>query len=257
MKILLKGDDAVSPMVAMMLLLVIVTSTIGAIYAVGLPRIESAEDRALMQNMRNSFTVLQGDIREVVQSPSAMGQEKVTKISIDRGTLYIYPTSVENGTGYIQYSTGEQVVAYENGAVFQKNTYEDYSEMVSDPMMYVVFDDNNITHINFHQITINGSNEGSVSGSSTQRIRLERGDVSTPVETQLDEVTFMVESVFHRGWEDYFDKLLTDAGLEDGYGYTINAIDDDVTLRIIGNSTDAGVNDIYLYYVNTDVNAEV
>jgi len=257
MKRFIKGDDAVSPIIAMMLLLVIVTSTIGGIYAVGIPKIELAEDRAQLQNMRNSFSVLQGDIKEVVQSPSTMGQEKVSKMMMDRGSLYIYPTSVENGTGYIQYSTGDQMVAYENGAVFQKITYEDYSEMVSDPMMYIVFDDNNITHINFHQITINGSSIGSVGGSSTQRIRLERGDVSNPVEAQLDEVTFELESVFHRGWEDYFDKMLTDAGLVDGYGYTINAVDDDVTLRIIGNSTDAGVNDIYLYYVNTDVKVEI
>ena len=257
MKRFIKGDDAVSPMIAMMLLLVIVTSTIGGIYAVGIPKIELAEDRAQLQNMRNSFTVLQGDIREVVQSPSAMGQEKVTKIAMDKGSLYIYPTSVENGTGYVQYSIGDQVVAYENGAVFQKYAYEGYSEMVSDPMMYVVFDDNNITHINFHQITINGSSIGSVGGSGTQRIRLERGDVSNPVETQLDEITFKLESTFHSGWEDYFDRMLTDAGLEDGTGYTINAVDDTITLTIEGNSMDAGVSDIYLYYVNTDVKVEV
>ena len=84
---LVRSDEAVSPVIAMVLILFIVTTAIGVVYMTGLPRIESAKEGAHMQNMKSAFIVLQGDIKEVAQAPSTTGQARLTKMKMDKGFL--------------------------------------------------------------------------------------------------------------------------------------------------------------------------
>lgn len=250
----LSSKDAVSPVIAMVLILFIVTSTIGLIYATGMPRIEIAKERAHMQNMRSAFTVLQGDIKEVVQAPATTGQGRVTKIKMEGGSFYIYPASVENGTGYIEYSKGDQVISYENGAVFQKYSYQDFAEIISDPIMYIIVDGEN-TYVHIHQITIGGTGAGgSVGGGGEVQIRLQRGNATDTEEMSMDKVIFRIDSKFHQGWQRYFKKMLDDAGII----YTISDPDvNPVVIDIDGVSAEAGKVDLFLYFQNTEVNAKI
>lgn len=256
-----RSDDAVSPVIAMVLILFIVTTAIGVVYISGLPRIESAKEGAHMQNMKSVFIVLQGDIKEVAQAPSTTGQARVTKMNMDKGSLYIYNASEENGTGYIEYSSGDQIISYENGAVFMRYSYQDYAEIISDPMMYVIVDEDDITHVHIHGITVRGIDTGgSVGGSGSVQIRLKRGNVTESEEMSMNEVTFVVEdSMFYRGWYDYFDNMLEKSDLDDTaneYDITKDEATKTTTVKIVGKD-DTSSHDVIVYYKETEVIAQL
>ena len=255
-----KSEDAVSPVIAMVLILFIVTTSIGIVYITGLPRIESAKDKAHMENMKSAFIVLQGDIKEVVQAPATVGQGRVTKLSMEKGSLYVFPSSVENGTGYIEYTGGDQKIIYENGAVFIKYPSRDSSIIVSDPMMYVIVDEDEITHVHIHSIMINGTDAGgSVGGSGDAQILLKRGNVSDAGGMAMDEITIKVEdSVAFRGWYSFFEDMLKKSDLEsDEYDVANDSGTKTTTVKITGKDDTSGVHDIIVYYKETGVIASV
>ncbi|MDY6964489.1 MAG: hypothetical protein SVM80_00775 [Halobacteriota archaeon] len=259
LKSFLRSTDAVSPLIAMMLLIVIVTSTIAVIYAAGLPRIEEAREVANVGNIVNVFGVLQSDIKQVAQGPNTTGAGRMTKIIMSEGYLYVRPARVVNGTGYIEYNIGGSIVAYENGAVFLKYPYQEYSQVVEDPRMYIILDEEDVTHVHIHSIVLNGTNK-SVGGSGLAQIAFRRGNVSFgPGDVfkgglQMTNVSFTIESTFYRGWHDYFEEMLDGAGVT----YTISGQDiNPVSILIEGNNANPDAFDVVLYYKETEVIATV
>jgi len=255
---IIRSNEAISPVIGMALILGIVVTAVGIIYSVEMPKIESAREQAQMENMRSNFLTLQTDIRDLVQSPST---GRVTKMQVEAGSIGAYAAGSKNGTGYVRYIASDNIIAYENGAVFAKYAGNDYAEVISDPIMYVDVDsDTNITHVYIHTIRLNGSK--SVAGTGPAEFALRRG----PTEPYKDEnnvsltnvpmtnVSFIISSTFYRGWEEYFQEILASTALDEGAGdYNVTSLDENVTISIEGKNHTMEEHDLLLYAVKTEV----
>ncbi|MBN1762632.1 MAG: hypothetical protein JW878_06120 [Methanomicrobia archaeon] len=253
---IIKSNEAISPVIGMALILGIVVTAVGIIYSVEMPKIESAKEEAQLENMRSNFLTLQTDIRDLVQSPST---GRVTKMQLEAGSIGAYAAGSANGTGYIRYIAGDDIIAYENGAVFAKYAGgNDYAEVISDPIMYVDVDDDNVTHVYIHAITLNGSK--SVAGTGPAEFALTQGKHTKKHDNvETNNLIFHINSTFYRGWEEYFREIFAYADLEEGplnnsdCNVSTSDEDESVTIFIEGKEWSGDEYDITLYYVKTEV----
>jgi hypothetical protein len=253
---LVKSPDAVSPLIGMLLILIIVVSALGLVSVMGIPRIDSAKEQAMMENMRSNFLVLQADIHDVVQSPST---GRVTKMRLETGSVTVYAANetVNGTTGYIEFNAKGSVIAYENGAVFAQYPGQDYAEVVGDPLIYVDVGEENITHAYLHVIMINGSK--SAAGSGPIDLTLTGRDPKpclTESQTKMTNFTLTITSKFYRGWHEYFEDLLGASGLNGAagdYNLSYSPEAETVTVFIDGRDHTSNETDVLLYCVQTEV----
>ena len=83
---LTKNKDAVSPIVAAILLMAIMVGAISVLYSVGAPLVTDFQDRATINNIVNDFYVVDSDIRAAIHD--GVGGTRVTQFTLDRGTLH-------------------------------------------------------------------------------------------------------------------------------------------------------------------------
>ena len=83
---LTKNKDAVSPIVAAILLMAIMVGAISVLYSVGAPLVTDFQDRATINNVVNDFYVADSDIRAAIHD--GVGGTRVTQFTLDRGTLH-------------------------------------------------------------------------------------------------------------------------------------------------------------------------
>lgn len=83
---LAKNKDAVSPIVAAILLMAIMMGAITILYSVGAPLVTDFQDRATINNVSNDFYTVDSDIRAAIHD--GVGGTRVTQFSLDRGTLH-------------------------------------------------------------------------------------------------------------------------------------------------------------------------
>jgi hypothetical protein len=231
---------------------------VGLIYTVGMPKIESAKDHAQMENMRSNFLILQTDIKDIVQSPST---GRVTKMHLETGSIYVHGAneSMNSSMGYLEYNAQGKIVAYETGAVFAKYPRQEYAEVVGDPIMYVDLDtstDPDITNVYIHCIKLTGNK--SIAGTGPVTFALDQvNHTKTYENTPMTNVTFNINSTFYRGWRDYFERILADAGLDEGAqgaaDYNITTQNETVTVFIDGKDHTMAEHDVLLYAVETEV----
>ncbi|MFX1518481.1 MAG: hypothetical protein ACFFCD_00950 [Promethearchaeota archaeon] len=83
---LTKRKDAVSPIVATILLTAIMVGAITVLYSVGAPLVTDFQDRSTIENVANDFYVADSNIRAVVND--GVGGTRVTQFTLDRGSLH-------------------------------------------------------------------------------------------------------------------------------------------------------------------------
>lgn len=241
------NDSGVSPVIGMILILAIVTVSIGIIYTAGIPMIENAKFSTHQQNIRNSFSVLHGDIEEVVRGPiTGAGTARTTTISIDGGTLAVIPdntrieVSYNDGTtttlswspGTTSYEYKNMNVAYENGGVFTK--YSTGSIMEQEPLIYAGKLSGSNVGMMIHVINSTGANT-STSGKGKGNVRtssvddgvskIDLGEVNT-----INTIYINITSQNYQAWDRYLNKTVSNAGAS--YSSTIFPTTDTVAAKI-------------------------
>jgi len=81
-----RNKDAVSPVVAAILLMAIMMGAITVLYSVGAPLVTDFQDRATINNVSNDFYTIDGNIRATIHD--GVGGTRVTQFSLDRGILH-------------------------------------------------------------------------------------------------------------------------------------------------------------------------
>ena len=216
------NKSGVSPVIGMILILSIVTVSIGIIYTAGIPMIENAKLNTHIRIAQNSFSVLHHDMEEVVRSPiRGMGTVRTTSISMDGGSLAVMPDSTEidisynDGTasfswvpGTISYEYKGTSVIYENGAVFTK--YPTSSVMEMEPLIYSVNMSGNDVGIMMHIINISSINS-STGGTGTGKIKTSMADdgFNNIFTGNVNSVAINITSQNYKAWERYFNKTLS------------------------------------------------
>ncbi|MCL7412099.1 MAG: hypothetical protein M8353_00575 [ANME-2 cluster archaeon] len=239
------NDSGVSPVIGMILILAIVTVSIGIIYTAGIPMIENAKSRAHQQNIHNSFSVLHGDIEEVVRGPiTGAGTARTTTISMDGGTLAVLPdntrieVSYNDGTattlswspGTTEYEYRNRIVAYENGAVF--TTYPDGSIMEREPLIYAGRLRGSNVGVMIHIVNISGTNT-STSGKGKGQVRTfaSGDDVSKIYSGEVNSISISITSQNYEAWDRYLRSTFENSGAT----YTSTIPSDDTVAAVITN----------------------
>ena len=220
------NDSGVSPVIGMILILAIVTVSIGIIYTAGIPMIDNAKLSTHQQNIHNSFSVLHGDIEEVVRGPiTGAGTARTTTIPMDGGTLAVIPNntrievSYNDGTtntlswspGMTSYEYKNMIMVYENGAVF--TTYSTGSIMEQEPLIYAGNLSGSNVGLMIHVINITGANT-STSGKGKGNVRTSAVDdgVSKIYSGKVDTIYINITSRNYQAWDRYLNKTVSNAG---------------------------------------------
>lgn len=239
------NESGASPVIGMILILAIVTVSIGIIYTAGIPMIENAKLRTHQQNIQNSFSVLHSDIEEVVRGPvTGAGTARTTTISMDGGTLAVLPdntrieVSYNDGTtttlswspGTTMYEYRDRIVAYENGAVF--TTYPDGSIMELEPLIYAGTLRGSNIGVMIHVVNISGANT-SASGKGKGQVRTyASGDgVSKIFSGDVNNISINIISQNYEAWDRYLRSTFVNSGAT----YTSTFPSDDTVLAVITN----------------------
>lgn len=238
------NDSGVSPVIGMILILAIVTVSIGIIYTAGIPMIENAKSSTHQQNIHNSFSVLHGDIEEVVRGPiTGAGTARTTTIPMDGGTLAVIPNntrievSYNDGTtttlswspGTTSYEYKNMIAAYENGAVFTK--YPTGSIMEQEPLIYVGKLSGSNVGVMIHVINITGANTSTSSkGKGNVRTFAVDDGVSKIYSGEVNTIYINITSQNYQAWDRYLNKTVSNAGAS--YSSTIFPATDTVEAEI-------------------------
>ncbi|MDF1558352.1 MAG: hypothetical protein P1P80_09305 [ANME-2 cluster archaeon] len=239
------NDKGVSPVIGMILILVIVTVSIGMIYSSGIPMLDNAKISTHIQNIHNSFSVLHNNIEEVVRGPiTGAGTARTTEISMDGGTLAVTPnntkieviyintitTTLSWVPGTISYDYKGTAVIYENGAVFTK--YPSGSIVELEPLIYAANLNSGDVAIMIHIINISGANS-STGGKGTSRVRTyatEEG-FSNIFTGEVTNVSINITSQNYQAWDKYLNTTISRAGAT----YTSNFLPNDTVVALITN----------------------
>lgn len=269
-------DDAVSPVIGMILILAIIMASVAVISVWGIPAIDAAREAVHMQNMRNAFDVLHTDIEEVVRGPiTGPGHGRVTRIGMGGGALSVksdigyfevgyggYGGGVVLGTipgtipGTIKYEFGNRAIVYEAGAVFSK-----YNGVVMDfhPLMFLQRADGNNIVVRLHVVNITGE-DISVGGTGLMRVRTSHADFVTHMPAEVDpnaeRVTINITSEHYRAWGRYFERELERIGAGGSVTYDSAARTVNIIIDGKGIGNDIG-NDIYLSVHETRIVLQV
>lgn len=243
------NNSGVSPVIGMILILAIVTVSIGIIYTAGIPMIDNAKFNTHVQIAQNSFSVLHNDIEEVTRSPiTGVGTVRTTSISMDGGSLAVMPDSTRidvsynGGTatfswvpGIISYEYKGTSVIYENGAVFTK--YPSSSVMEMEPLIYAVNMSGNDVGIMMHIINISSINS-STGGTGTGKIKTSMADdgFNNIFTGNVTSVAINITSQNYEAWERYFNKTLSYTGAT--YSSTFPSND---KVNILINNSGSGI----------------
>ena len=223
------NDSGVSPVIGMILILAIVTVSIGIIYTAGIPMIDNAKLSTHQQNIHNSFSVLHGDIEEVVRGPiTGAGTARTTTIPMDGGTLAVIPDNTRIEVSYndvttntLSWSPGttsyeykNRIVAYENGAVF--TTYPTGSIMEQEPLIYAGNLSGSNVGLMIHVINITGANT-STSGKGKGNVRTSAVDdgvskIDLGEVNSISTIYINITSRNYQAWDRYLNKTVSNAG---------------------------------------------
>lgn len=271
---MLDFDDAVSELTGMMLMLVIVSTSLGVIMLIGTPQIDSAKDNARERLVLNSFMVFSSDVSQVVKGPiTNVYYARTTTIPLSEGFLSINPCvasfslsfTTDSGStdvfsnltpGNVKTASEAYEIVYENGAAIAR--YTGSSIIQSEPMIYASHADGNNIAIVVHVVNITQC-ESSIGGSGTVVLRTTHNSLNfTSAEATTSpnarSVTITIDSDYEDAWERYFNRELTDAGLTQGTDFTITSSG---SLVIDVFNTGAANTDIYLTAYESRIKVEI
>jgi len=194
--------------------------SIGAIYAVGFPVLQSSKDATQFQSIEQGFLILQTDLFKVALDQAPV---RTTKLGTAEGgslrsdpdacnlTIEItHSGNVDSHTvamGNIEFNSRVGSVACENGAVVVK--YQAGSVMLSKPRMFNSTDQGDIL---FSLVKINdsfSSRGGGIVQVTISNPRFNESVFNTPEVYQNGDLTLKVDSVYADAWarflSDEFD----------------------------------------------------
>ncbi|VVB96054.1 Uncharacterised protein [uncultured archaeon] len=281
-------EDAASEVIGMILILSVMMIVIGSIMLVGVPMIESGRNDAKMDVAMNSFMSLQNDIEEVVRGPiwvknpneitdtKGLGPSRETEFELMGGALSVIPNSTNvtysrtNRSNFtiiippsnITYIAGQEIIAYENGAVIRK--YEGgYPLMVSEPLISI-YDtkDRNVT-VSIHAVCINGtlsSTGGDGKAWVETRLKHYNQTIEPDVVGKANNTYINLTTDYPDAWKVFFEGKLKDAGLVpsirgNATGYNISGTRP-LEVQIYGNGSTSRP-DIFLSVYESRIDVKV
>lgn len=241
-KNLLGDRSGVSPVIGMILILSIVVVSIGIIYTTGIPFIDSIKYTTQVSNAKNSFSVLQNDVLEIINGPvTGAGMGRITKVKMGGGSIFVEPQNTEIQISYsgssnpvtavpgtISYKYKLRSVVFENGATISK--YSTGSFMEIDPLIYASDLGSGNIGLMIHIINVTGANS-SIGGEGTGKIRTsfeERGNLYSG---EVNSVNITISSQNDDSWGRYFNDTLLNAGLASS-DFSVDQSGGNVEIRI-------------------------
>jgi len=248
-KNLLEDRSGVSPVIGMILILSIVVVSIGIIYTTGIPFIDSIKHTTQVSNAKNSFSVLQDDVLEIINGPvTGVGMGRITKVEMGGGSIFVEPQNTKiqinhSGSsnyvtavpGTISYKYKSRSVAFENGAIFSK--YSTGSFMEIDPMIYASDLGSGNIGLRIHIINVTGANS-SIGGEGTGKIRTSFEDRVNLYSGEVNSVNITISSQNYDSWGRYFNDTLSNAGLNYSSGdFRVDQSNGNVEIEIDGSTS--------------------
>jgi hypothetical protein len=204
-----RRNAAVSETVGYILLFAIVTLSMGVIYAIGYPALQSNMDSTIFESAEQNFVVLQSNMKRVAYDQTPV---KILKVKLQSASMSVKNESSitvsydsENiycPGGTIEFARDDKAINYEMGAVM-KSYPPRGMVMVSKPQIY-------IEEINSVDVTTIGI--VSVTGSETQSgkgivsIVMKHQDSSINRSSGLTNVTLTINSKYAPKWEQYLEE---------------------------------------------------
>jgi hypothetical protein len=208
---LLRSDSAVSEVIGNLLIFSIVTTSIGLVFVVGGPVVNSAGDWARLDYIQSTFIILQSDINRVAynQAPFQNTGLKLgggslmqgTDNSITNITVQINGSNV-SCSDYIEYTYKGTGIAYINGGVYKKYATGS-AQMISAPRIYVL---QNMTYISLYHLS------GTISRGGMGNVGLSITYGSTQVDTYCPDAGNNLTIVLQGEYADVQGRYLEDQG---------------------------------------------
>ncbi|SFM67154.1 DUF7289 family protein [Methanolobus profundi] len=204
-----RKDSAVSETLGYILLFGIVTLSMGVIYTVGYPVLQSNMDSNIFESAEQSFIVLQSGMDRVAFDQVPL---KILKMKLQGSSLAISNTSsvtiTYDGNPPLNITTGDLVfekagkkISYELGGVF-KSYPPDSTVMVSQPPIYAITSDNvEVTTIGI--VSLKGSDY--VSGRGIATLTIEHGSSTMERTTSPTNVDIQINSPYAPRWAEYLE----------------------------------------------------
>jgi len=209
-----RNEEAAAETIGFLYIFAIVMLSMSIIYVMGYPMLQSSMDESIFESTEQSFIVLQSDMKMV-----AFDQVPVKSLRIQLQSSSLSVTNNSNitidyengpqifGSGEIEFQKNDNVLTYENGAVFKQ--YPTGSIMVSNPRIYTDTI-NNITTIGI--VSVNGN--GSVGGAGIATLNIGHGTSISPLIKNNVNVTLRINSTYASEWETYLQSI--------GFNTTLN-----------------------------------
>jgi hypothetical protein len=206
-----RSNAAVSETLGYILLFGIVTLSMGVVYAIGYPALQSNIDANVFESAEQNFIVLQSNMDRVAfdqtpvkvlklklqSSAIAVDNESSMTITYEANPPRIIPT------GEIQFQKDSKTLTYEMGAVFKQYPRE-ATVMISKPPIYTSrINGQDILTIGL--VSVNGDSYISGKGIATLTLRHNFSDMEMP-DTSTN-VTVTINSAHATKWEEYLEEI--------------------------------------------------
>jgi hypothetical protein len=205
-----RKEAAVSETLGYILLFAIVTLSMGVIYAIGYPALQSNIDANIFESAEQSFIVLQSNMNRVAFDQTPVKELKINLMSSSVSVSNESSITIDDGinppllipTGEIVFEKDGKTIAYEMGGVFK--TYQrDATVMVSEPPIYITeIDGTNVTTIGL--ISVNGYSY--VSGKGITTLTLKHNSSSLEKSSSETTVDIQINSTRASKWEQYLEE---------------------------------------------------
>ncbi len=206
-----RNNAAVSETLGYILLFAIVTLSMGFIYAVGYPMLQSNIDANIFESAEQSFIVLQSDMDRVAfdQKPVTITRMKLqnSELSVNNGSsmtiTYDSNPPMPVNTGNIEFEKDKKKIIYEMGSILESYP-PDAMIMVSKPPIYVT-DIDNTTVTTIGLISVNGEDSASGKGIATMTFTHNLSNMS--MSSSPTDVEVNINSNYAPVWEKYFEDI--------------------------------------------------
>lgn len=206
-----RRNAAVSETVGYILLFGVVILSMGVIYTIGYPTLQSNIDASIFESAEQSFIELQSSMERAAFDQTPM---KVHKLKLQSSMITVSNESSMTITydsnqtfipsGEIEFQKNNKKFVYEMGAVIKSYPRESMV-MISEPSIYVnTINDTTVTTIGL--ISVNGDN--SVSGKGMATLNLKHNSSSMYRTSLPTNITIHINSTHASKWQEY----LTDIG---------------------------------------------
>lgn len=200
-----RSDSAVSEILGYIMIVGLIITSIAMVSFGATGVIADIQDREHMKNVEQTFSMVQGNINDVVEEgvPARGAELRLYEATVHtEDETYINVTLNGSDPGAtrplkpITYEADGGTITYENGAVFRGDS--EGSAMLHEPRW--VFDDDFIA---LRTIQTNGNDL--VSGDATVLIRSDRDGRETQ-QTEGENINITIDSVHSDAWKRYFEE---------------------------------------------------